>query len=319
MFKALVLIRNFESSVEHLDFREFAVKRIGLEFKELREIFSSIDVNQDDWLFEKSYSKEPLGPFGSPVDGISNDVENTLVLLRLYKPGDLSFIKQAIIPPGGKALVQVPNRAMNDLNSYSRLRFEVGPEECQNWKAFADRIRQSQSWRSDWFATARRFFLSGGAKQFNPKGDDVDRIADYATALESTLVPEKDFNTRRISRRAAVLIAQNGIEEIELIARFIKKFYEIRSRIVHGSRLGDESREWLLENWRQIEIRMRQILLAAVQALPPREKDRRATLSELYDLTDEDRGGFVVEKFKEIKSRDVRRATAASIAKLAGH
>ncbi len=108
MFKALILVRNFESSVESLDFGEFTLRRIGLGFKELREVFSSIDVNLDDWLFEKSYSTLPLGPPGSPVGGIPNDVEDTLVLLRLYKPGDLSFVKQAIIPPGGNALVQFP-------------------------------------------------------------------------------------------------------------------------------------------------------------------------------------------------------------------
>ncbi len=208
---------------------------------------------------------------------------------------------------------------MNDLNSYSLSRFEVGPDDRQTWKGFADRIRQSKSWRSDWFATARRFFLSGGAKQFNPKWDDVDRIADYATALESTLVPERDFSSRRISRRAAALIVQDDTQETELICRFIKRLYEIRSRIVHGSRLGDKSRQWLLENWERVESRMRQILVEAVQRLPPGDEARRAALAELYDLTDEDRGNLILEKFKEIKSRDVRRSTAASIAKLAGH
>lgn len=95
----------------------------------------------------------------------------------------------------GNTLVQFPYRAMHDLNSYSTLRFEVLPEECQLWKAFAADIRTSRSWSSDWFAAARRFFLSGGAKQFNPGWDDVDRIVDYATVLESTLVPEKGYNT----------------------------------------------------------------------------------------------------------------------------
>lgn len=53
MFKALVLVRNFESSAESLDFGEFTIHLVGLRFKELREVFSSVDVNQDDWIFEK--------------------------------------------------------------------------------------------------------------------------------------------------------------------------------------------------------------------------------------------------------------------------
>jgi hypothetical protein len=241
MFKAAILVRNLESSAEGLDFGEFTINLVGLRSKELREVFSSVDVNNDDWILEKSYTQLPLGPPGSPVGGIPNDTEDILLLLRLYKPGDIAFIRQAIIQPSGNSLVQFPYRAMNDLNSYAPLRFEVDSEDCQSWKAFADGIRESPSWRSDWFAAARRFFLCGGAKQFNPKWDDVDRIVDYATALESTLVPEKDYNTRRIRRRAAALIAPDNAAEAEVIVRFIKGLYEIRSRIVHGSGLGDEN------------------------------------------------------------------------------
>jgi hypothetical protein len=90
--------------------------------------------------------------------------------------------------------------------------------------------------------------LSGGAKPFKPEQDDVDRLVDYATALESTLVPERGYSVRRVSRRAAALIAPDDPVRREAIVKFIKRFYEIRSRIVHGSRLGDENRQWLSEN-----------------------------------------------------------------------
>jgi len=318
MFKAFTLVRNVKSSAEGLDFGEFTINPVGLRFNELREVFSSLDINQDDWIFEKSYTQLPLGPPGSAVGGIPNDIEDILLLLRLYKAGDILFTKQAIIPPSGNRIVQFPYRAMNDLNSYSTLRFEVESEECESWKAFADGIRKSQSWTSDWFATARRFFLSGGAKEFNPKWDDVDRILDYATALESTLVPEKDYNTRRISRRAAALIAPDNPAEMEVIVSFIKKFYEIRSRITHGSRLGDENREWLFENCGQVELRVRQVLVTAVQTLPPGEQERRVELAGLYDPTDEDRGAFAFEKFREIKTAEVRKLIAAKILELVG-
>jgi hypothetical protein len=206
---------------------------------------------------------------------------------------------------------------MNDLNSYSPLRFNVESNECKSWKAFADCIRESQSWGSDWFGVARRFFLYGGAKEFNPKWDDVDRILDYATALESTLVPEKDYNTQRISRRAAALIAPDDSVQTEEIRKLVKRFYDIRSRIVHGSGLSDENREWLFENCGQVELRVRQVLVTAVQKLPPIEKDRGVALARLFDPTDEDRGISAFEKFKEIKTAEVRKAIAAKIANLA--
>ena len=42
----------------------------------------------------------------------------------------------------------------------------------------------------------------------------------------------------------------------------------------------------------------------------------RLVLAGLYDPTDEDRGNSAFEKFKEIKTLEVRRATAAKIANL---
>jgi hypothetical protein len=117
MFKAFVLVRNLDSTADGLDFGEFTIKHVGLGFKEFREVLSSVDVNQDDWIFEKSYTQLPLGPPGSPVGGIPSDIEDILLLLRLYKPGDISFIRQVIIPPSGNTLVQFPYRAMNDLTA----------------------------------------------------------------------------------------------------------------------------------------------------------------------------------------------------------
>ncbi|HEY6302544.1 MAG TPA: hypothetical protein VIX14_05705, partial [Terriglobales bacterium] len=173
----------------------------------------------------------------------------------------------------------------------------------------------SQSWNADWFAAARRFFLSGGAKHFNPRWDEVDRILDYVTALEATLVPEKDFNTRRITKRGAAMISGGDASQACIIAKFIKQLYEIRSRITHGSRLGDENREWLIQNFAQVEYQVRQILVAAVQTLPPDQAQRQTALSALFDPTDADRGDIALQKFKEITATDVRAVIAEKIAK----
>ena len=99
MFKALVLVRNVESDEERLDFGEFSINRVGLGFEELREVFSSADVNQGDWILEKSYA-----------DGwcIPIDVEDILLLLRLYKPGEISFVRLAVVQPSGGGSVHFP-------------------------------------------------------------------------------------------------------------------------------------------------------------------------------------------------------------------
>jgi len=318
MFKAFVLVRNLESNGEILDFGEFTIKRVGPRFSDLRAVFSSLDVNQDDWILEKSYNELPPGTLGYPVGGIPNDIEDILLLLRLYRSGDISFIKLAIVPPSGEALVQFPNRAVNDLNSYSDRHFKVESAECESWKAFADDIRKGPPWNSHWFTTARRFFLSGGAKPFNPSGDDVDRVVDYATALESTLVPENDFNTRRISRRAAALLAPDNPAEADVVDRLIKRLYEIRSRMVHGNGLDDKNRQWLIGNRDEVEHRVRQVLATAVRKPPLGDQERGGALADLYDPTDEDRGSSAFEKFRKIKTVEVRSAIAAKISQLAG-
>jgi hypothetical protein len=318
MFKAISLVRNFASATGSLDFGEFTIKRVGSRFEEFRSDFSSLDVDPGDWVLEKLYRDLPLGQTGSSPGIIPNDIEDILLLLRLYKVGEISFIRQAIIAPNGRAFQSPQYQAMNELNGHSVPNFEFESHECQSWKVFADRIRESLSWSSDWFALARRSFLWGGAKQFRPKWGDADRILDYAIALESTLVPEDGYTIRRISRRAAALLEPDNPSAAEAAVKFIKKFYDIRSRLVHGSGLGSDNREWLAENWGQVELRVRLVLATAVQKLPPAEQDRRAALARLYDPTDEDRGTFAVEKFREIKSAEVRKAVAAKIAQVAG-
>lgn len=258
----------------------------------------------------------PTGPPGSPVGGIPNDIEDILLLLRLFKAGDISFLKQAVVQPSGNTVVQFPYRAINDLNSYSPLRFELGPEDCHLWRVFASGIRGSRSWHSEWFSVARRFFLYGGANEFNPVWDDVDRVVDYLTALEAAVVPEMDFSRRRISRRAARLISRDLAEQ-SVIAALVKQLYDIRSSIVHGGKLSEEKRQWLIENCGQIELRVRQVLVAAVRTVPTDEGERRTMLAALYDPADEDRGIFVFDKFSEIRTAEVRTAIAAKIARLA--
>jgi hypothetical protein len=104
MFKTFILVRNLEADAEILDFGGFTIKHVGQRFGELRELFSSPDVDQSDWILEKSYSQLPPGPLGYPVGGIPNDIEDILLLLRLYRSGDISFVKQAIIPQAARRL-----------------------------------------------------------------------------------------------------------------------------------------------------------------------------------------------------------------------
>src|SRR5579883_2865279 len=172
MWNALALVRNLRVTerneteeekprpTDRLDFGEFTISAVRLRYKELRKLFACEDVNQDDWILEKAYAELPPGPIGSAgnVGGIPLEIEDILLVFRLYKAGDIAFVKQAVELPSGETLNQFPYRAMNPINSYSAITYEFRQEECGPWLEFAN-IRKCQSWDSDWFQVARRFFL----------------------------------------------------------------------------------------------------------------------------------------------------------------
>lgn len=316
MFKALVVVRNLQSSASALDFGTFTIRRAGARFGEYRESFAGAIVDREDWIFEKAYAEPPPGRPGS-YGGIPSDIEEELLLLRLYKAGEIAFVKSVTVLPSGMRQVQPPSRAINDLNSAANpaWAFTIEPQECEPWKAFAADLKAARSWDSDWFSTARRYFLSGGAKPFDPELRDIDRIVDYATALEASLVPERDFNTRRVKHRARALVADDDPAQGKLVTDLVGKLYDFRSRLVHGGALTSEDHKWLVGNCPDIEFRVRSVLVAAVQRLPATEADRRVALAALFDVTDDDRGRSLVDKFNEIKTPSVRATVAAHIAK----
>ena len=88
----------------------------------------------------------------------------------------------------------------------STVKYKINLEEWPDFDAFASEMMLQKNWSSNWFKTARRFFLYGGGKEFNPAHDQLDRIVDYMTALEATLVPESDFVGSLLRERAVKLM-----------------------------------------------------------------------------------------------------------------
>jgi hypothetical protein len=107
---ALILARNIQSRADRLDFGEFTISRVELRFEELRTRLKSADVNQSDWLLEKTYKDRP----GSATGGIPEDIEDILLLLRIYKPGELAFVRQAVVQPDGQTNVLLPYRLIKE-------------------------------------------------------------------------------------------------------------------------------------------------------------------------------------------------------------
>ncbi len=322
MYTALVLVKNLErapaqptANAAFLEFKDFRIWNIpqfqgtnGEKLRQAREIFS--DAQIDDWVLERSYRDPPPAPGAAPsgFGGIPQDIEDTLLLLRLFKVGDLSFAQVKVRDTNGRLYRQLPYRMISEIPT--TLPYQFAQDECPEWDAFAYELKRAPAWFSSWFRVARRFFLYGGAKELNCykepqagiENNEVDRILDYMVALEAALVPEKDFVGRRLRERAAVLVNQ-ARSEAEEAKRLLKDFYQIRSTIAHGAPLSDDQRKTITHKHGRFESAVRKILVAALRTLPRDEEGRKRTLDAFWVPSDSDRSQKLLEGFGSIKSK----------------
>jgi hypothetical protein len=326
-FTASVLVRNvqlfptyvanqFVTTIrqEIVDFGEFTIREIDWRgLPDAQKLFPSDDACIGDYLLEKTYPTPPSVPHLSPhnVGGIPEDIEDVLLLLRLFRPGEVAFVKLAITKPDGNVVRQFPYRMINALNSYSDPT-ELRETARDEWRSFADELRSSQSWPAPWFSVARRFFLYGGSKEFNPRNREVDRIVDYVTALEAALIPEKGFLGKRLRNRAAALLSADTAQQTAA-ADLVKELYNVRSEIVHGSVQSKKTIDWLQSNRTRIEQLVRGVLVAAVKQVPAHDPSRTAFLTSLFDINDDDRMNSVIQQFYEIKTDAARDECAAKV------
>jgi len=114
---ARILIRNLESNQTRLDFAGFLAEELKQgdvqKLRTAREFFS--EASYGEWTAQRDYPSIP------PVQGdscgfgsIPSDVEDLLLLLRLYRPGNLAFVGLNI-EKDGKRHKQYPYRAISSL------------------------------------------------------------------------------------------------------------------------------------------------------------------------------------------------------------
>jgi hypothetical protein len=277
------------------------------------------DATRDECLIERDYESIPPSP--EPEDygdfgGIPWDAEDLLFLLRLFRPGDLAFVSLSMQRPHRPPQKLYPYRVISDANRNSTRPFRIDRSDVPSWEVFAISVKSSPAWKSAWFNVARRWFLYGGAKEFNPNCEsEVDRVADYVAALEAILVPKSDqFIQRQLKRRAVRLLGLND-EDALATKKLLMRFYKIRSTLVHGSKVSDDDLLYLQdrERWREFEQIVRDLLVAAVLKMPAGEPARLAYLSRLYEPNDEERAEALVESFKAINNSKVRRELICKI------
>jgi hypothetical protein len=281
-----ILARNIESdgfepiaanalSPLKLQFSEFSIelldqgKRRRLEYA--RQFFKGAMF--DEFLIEREYEVIPPAPQAySGFGALPSDAEDLLLLLRLFRPGDLAFVSLSVQEPGSQPSIQYPYRVISNLvPAFSTRPFVLNQSDITAWEEFAASLRAAPSWKSRWFEVSRRYFLYGGSTEFNANfPTEVDRVMDYTTALESALVPEMDFVSRRLRERALKMLGLSG-EVAEKAKKLLKEFYSIRSTLVHGSRLSSDQLSLLQSRarWLEFERLVRHLIVAALRNIPP--------------------------------------------------
>ena len=308
---ARVLVRNLESDTRRLQLSEFYIEEIaGLrKWEAAKEFFP--EAVRDEWILVREYSTIPPYAEGwSGLGAIPNEIEDLLLLLRLFRPGDLIFAALHVTTPTGGSR-QYPYRAMSPLVlNYSTRQYVLKQAECADWEKFANPLQASAQWNSAWFSVSRRFLLYGGGKEFNANFEgDVDRVIDYITALEAALVPESDFVSRRLRERALRLLSLRGTAD-RSARKLISQMYGIRSTLVHGGSLGQDHMALLRDKskWWRFEELARVVLVETLRRVPADDPDRRSYLASLYDLSDTERAEQVRQSYKAIKDAGIRRA-----------
>ncbi len=310
-----VLVRNLQPDTAQLEFPGFTISSLGeyADFKAAQEYFPG--AMRDEWMLKREYptipsAQEDWSGFGA----IPGEIEDLLVLLRLFRPGDLAFAALKLEDSRSK-WQQYPYRAISPLVSSSSLRpYVINQSECPTWGIFRGSLVARAGWKSGWFSVSRRFLLYGGGKEFNANFEDsVDRVVDYITALEAALVPESDFVSRRLRERAQRLLDLRGDAESTAIRR-INEMYAIRSNLVHGSPLSTDQLALLQDKdkWWRFEEIVREVLVEALRRVPSDEPLRRSYLASLYDVTDTERAAQILQSYRAMKNDKAKRTLVES-------
>lgn len=307
-YTAYILIQNFESESKKLVFDDklSIVKIDNRNYDELKAIFKSVNRSGQHFI-ERRYGEVPSPSEGeediSGLGRIPYYSEDLMLLLRLFRTGDIVFITQAIKTPEGDLLSQY-QYPMAFSEYHSPYHYKMSENDVHTFNVFYGEAPKWPGWSSEWFKIARRYFLWGGSKEFHPGRDD-ERILDYMIALEASFVPEGDFVSRRLRERGAAILG-GAEDEKSSFRKMLNEFYGIRSALAHGDALSPEQIMILEKKRLDFEDGVRRLMRKVLENCPASEDERRRYLSGLYDISDVERAKKIISDFGAIKEANIR-------------
>lgn len=295
MLTTYILVKHLDSDygVQTITVGEWRFERIDqLRGRPLlataRTLFPAADIQFGDWVLRRADDVPP--PSRTAQDpGKVGDIpflaEDLLLALRLLRPGDISFAAQTYEWPDQPLARQLPYRYFADIDSINPYRLRQADEPAVQRMLAMLRTLPALS---AWFTVAKRFFLYGGAKEFNPGQYEIDRIVDYCIALEAVLTFESEFVSRLLRLRGPALLSLSLAEQHDATA-LLKAFYSRRSTMAHGSTVDIPDPHAFHREMERFETIVRDILRAGLERMPADDAARHAYLNGLHAISDSDR------------------------------
>jgi hypothetical protein len=309
-------LRNFESDSEYLNFEDFWIQKLTEEDRKLfcKELNYFTNCPIDNYIAVKWYY---IGRGkGSTVlrDNSSMFFFPLFRMLKLFKKGDL-------ITPFGFYKYNNKWHEMEfhgenygygwEKNSYFFKKedieaFNIFRKELTGYLEYIDfpimpylkmpKLFDSIDTRC---FLAIHMLLKGSAENYNPFLI-IDRLIDCTIALESLYLLRGDDKRDKLSSRIAALLSEDKSEEKQ-IRHDIKKFYDIRSDIVHGSLIDRKKIKFLDANIYNYEDILRKSILAFLDlnSKNPSKKGVLKTLDEA--MLDSDLKKEIQESLKILK------------------
>lgn len=309
LYTTYILIQNFETKSKDLIFDKFRISRIdNSNWEKYKAMFRPVFVKRVGQHFiERQYEEVPKllkdEEDTSGLGRIPYDSEDLMLLLRLFRAGDIVFIDQAIETSEGDLLSQY-QYPMAFSEYHSPYHYRMSEEDVTTFNVFYAKVPKWPGWGSEWFKIARRYFLWGGSKEFHP-GRDNERVLDYMIALEASFVPEGDFVSRRLRERGTAIL-EGSKDEKSSLRKMLNQFYGIRSALAHGDALSPQQTMILEKKRPDFEDGVRRLIRKILESCPAREGERRKYLSGLYDISGAERAEKIISDFGAIKEKQIR-------------
>lgn len=189
--------------------------------------------------------------------------ERVTNLLKIFKSGEIS--------PGGiyyfnseNWTVDNPKKVEKEYHNPSGKIYYLSSKETSAFKKMFTKFEDLD------FSKNENTFLRTAIRRFGIAIDQrtfEDKIVDYVISFESLFSAKGIDIQHKMSNRIALLLGKNNQERVDLF-HFIKKSYDIRSRIVHGDQIKNIKIQEKPYSMEKIVTRLDEIARESVKCFP---------------------------------------------------